>query len=448
MTQAYDRPPGSVGCIGPAFDRNRYFTGKYMTARDFALDPDYALGRHRLHNRMLHGWGVVAGLEVCPHPDPKQCARWVVVKPGLALDCCGRELIVCDPRPVAIPAGCDPNHGDGESAPVYVLYARYDEEPIEPQPVLYAEGPDDARRVEHNRVREVVRLEWVPADRLDKRCWPTDGGRCGDGGAGVGTAYEVGATAALGPQPGAERHPTAPRPPSPDLCRQPVRGGCDEPPGCLPPDCPCGDWVPLARVQWRANDGHDDMPHPHIDMHGRPAIGLESAVAPAAGPPPLTRVVGISWPHGGTASLGQVAGPWGRRLVVTFDRPLRTPPAGAHGAWGVNMFTFEVFALGSSGQKEIVAADEHEPPVVDPNDPRRAVFTIDADACSGRLNLGNSFVYVVLKCDFILDCDGRPVDGNHLGGRLPSGDGVPGGTFESWFYVDAGVDSAHGSSAS
>ena len=44
-------------------------------------------------------------------------------------------------------------------------------------------------------------------------------------------------------------------------------------------------------------------------------------------------------------------------------------------------------------------------------------------------------VHVTLKCDFIVDCLGNPVDGDHLRGRLPSGDGVAGGIFESWFRV-------------
>jgi hypothetical protein len=51
------------------------------------------------------------------------------------------------------------------------------------------------------------------------------------------------------------------------------------------------------------------------------------------------------------------------------------------------------------------------------------------------VNLANNIVYVSLKCDFILDCHGNPVDGNHLRGRLPSGNGTPGGVFESWFRV-------------
>ncbi len=45
---------------------------------------------------------------------------------------------------------------------------------------------------------------------------------------------------------------------------------------------------------------------------------------------------------------------------------------------------------------------------------------------------------VILKCDFLLDNDGRSVDGDFLGGTLPSGDGVPGGDFESWFVLRRG----------
>jgi hypothetical protein len=47
----------------------------------------------------------------------------------------------------------------------------------------------------------------------------------------------------------------------------------------------------------------------------------------------------------------------------------------------------------------------------------------------------NHVIHVTLRCDFLVDCHKNPVDGDHLCGRLPSGNGVPGGTFESWFRV-------------
>jgi hypothetical protein len=42
---------------------------------------------------------------------------------------------------------------------------------------------------------------------------------------------------------------------------------------------------------------------------------------------------------------------------------------------------------------------------------------------------------IVVKCDFLLDSQARPVDGNHLKGTLSSGDQVAGGEFESWFRL-------------
>ena len=73
--------------------------------------------------------------------------------------------------------------------------------------------------------------------------------------------------------------------------------------------------------------------------------------------------------------------------------------------------------------------------------PTVAVFTIDDRylATGPRQNsIAGTSVYVTLKCDFILDCHGNPVSGPHLRGRLPSGNGRPGGTFESWFRVVSG----------
>jgi hypothetical protein len=58
-------------------------------------------------------------------------------------------------------------------------------------------------------------------------------------------------------------------------------------------------------------------------------------------------------------------------------------------------------------------------------------------------------LWVVLRCDFVIDINKRAVDGEHLRGKLPSGDrpappapgherGIQGGLFESWFQVQQG----------
>jgi len=43
---------------------------------------------------------------------------------------------------------------------------------------------------------------------------------------------------------------------------------------------------------------------------------------------------------------------------------------------------------------------------------------------------------VVVKCDFLVDGLGKPIDGNFLAGLRPTGDGMRGGDFESWFMFE------------
>lgn len=83
--------------------RPRFFAGQLLTEDDLNLLDRYLQGKNRLHNRHLHGWGVVCGLEVvCGVCGPN--LGDVVVKPGYALSPCGNDIIVCKPEIVDI---CD-----------------------------------------------------------------------------------------------------------------------------------------------------------------------------------------------------------------------------------------------------------------------------------------------------------------------------------------------------
>src|SRR6185436_648559 len=53
--------------------------------------------KNRLHNRYLHGSGVVCGLEVVCHP-----CNMVAVRPGYAIGPCGEDIIVCDEQVVDV----------------------------------------------------------------------------------------------------------------------------------------------------------------------------------------------------------------------------------------------------------------------------------------------------------------------------------------------------------
>ncbi len=83
-----------VECDIPQLARNNYFTGKLLVERDFTDEQHYFMGKERRHNQRLHGWGAVCGLKVLPHPNPACADRFVLIDPGTAIDCCGREILV------------------------------------------------------------------------------------------------------------------------------------------------------------------------------------------------------------------------------------------------------------------------------------------------------------------------------------------------------------------
>uniref|UniRef100_UPI003F49A4DD hypothetical protein n=1 Tax=Cupriavidus necator TaxID=106590 RepID=UPI003F49A4DD len=72
--------------------RPRFFAGQILTADDLNRLDGYIRGKHRLHNRQLHGWGVVNGLEVTCNP----CGDGVAVGCGYALSPCGDDIVVCE----------------------------------------------------------------------------------------------------------------------------------------------------------------------------------------------------------------------------------------------------------------------------------------------------------------------------------------------------------------
>jgi hypothetical protein len=71
-------------------ERPRYFAGQLLAEDDLRSEQDYVLLKNRLHNRYLHGWGVVCGLEL----GCGDCPGYVTVRPGYALDPCGNDLVV------------------------------------------------------------------------------------------------------------------------------------------------------------------------------------------------------------------------------------------------------------------------------------------------------------------------------------------------------------------
>lgn len=93
--------------------RPRYAAGTSPAAEDARAEQEYQLARQWQHNRMLHGYGVVVGLEVGVEENER--GTQVIVTPGYALDGWGREIVVTEPLAVSLP-------GDRHDLTVYLKY--------------------------------------------------------------------------------------------------------------------------------------------------------------------------------------------------------------------------------------------------------------------------------------------------------------------------------------
>lgn len=72
-----------------SFERNNYYYGKLLTSKDFQNEQDYMNNKRRLINRILHGAGIVYGLDVVAADDSS-----IILQSGMALDAAGREIVV------------------------------------------------------------------------------------------------------------------------------------------------------------------------------------------------------------------------------------------------------------------------------------------------------------------------------------------------------------------
>jgi outer membrane protein OmpA-like peptidoglycan-associated protein len=149
-------------CRPHALARNNYFTGKLLVERDFTDEQRYFREKIRLHHQRLHGTGVVCGLRLKQHPNPKCRDRLIVLEPGTAIDCCGHDIFVLHeevfdfseaPEVKALAA-----KPDGKDH-VLEFCLEYRECPTEDIPVLYDECGCDDTQCAPNRILESFEIK-------------------------------------------------------------------------------------------------------------------------------------------------------------------------------------------------------------------------------------------------------------------------------------------------
>jgi hypothetical protein len=137
-------------CLPP---RVNYFDGQLLAADDFRQEQTYFRARLRRRNRLLHGAGIVSGLQVSVGKDNQ--GQSVTVQPGFALDARGEELELCAPRLLPLPL-------PGKSLLVQLLFV---ESPTSPVPVAPSGPASNAQQF--SRVEETVTIVLAPDLQAD-----------------------------------------------------------------------------------------------------------------------------------------------------------------------------------------------------------------------------------------------------------------------------------------
>jgi hypothetical protein len=154
---------GTGATLAP-FQRNRYFYGKLMMVRDFLAEQVYMNGKRQLINRLVDGWGIVCGLEVSSQSasvsgpsggGSGQSGSSLTVNPGVAIDCCGHEIIVDQQVPVTISSLLS-NTAPTNTSP-FDLCLSYSECLQEPVTAL-ANASSCEETCEYNRIQETYQL--------------------------------------------------------------------------------------------------------------------------------------------------------------------------------------------------------------------------------------------------------------------------------------------------
>lgn len=404
--------------------RNNYFYGKLMDELHFRMEQTYGNRKRWLLNRLTLGEGVICGLNVTKEN------KLICISPGVAIDAYGREIIVPEPiciDPWDLTDECGKVIGTTTKDKVYICLA-YQECEADLMPVLVTEcnTQEDCKPgtiVESFRI--LVREEKPDPlpDRPRKELCDA-------------------ITGALSEKEKIRQ-----------LCEFLSHQQCPSP---TENRCVTIAEVTLSGGEIKSIDTYTYRPMVYsnetlFDM--LLCLAGHDDITPGPGPggdTTLTKVEEISWVHDSEIPANQFPD----TFTVTFSDSITAPTKGIKGrAWFIVTLELPVAGEiisthGSTSSIPVIITVLHllaeNIEVKEVNGKGKAIFTLYSDTVrfvriiqGGGDHLGDHKLLcrIVIKCDFLLDSQGRAVDGNHLGGRLTSGDGIPGGDFESWLII-------------
>jgi hypothetical protein len=408
-------------CEIPALCRNNYYRGKLLTERDFTDEQRYAADKLRLHNIALHGWGVVCGLAVKPHPHCPHLRA--IIEPGLAIDTCGREIRVLKAVEIELPAETKKKGQEKQADHEHYEGCGCGEVALD----LYV----CIRFVE-------CESEYAPA--------PFDDCACGDSGMQANRLCDSFAIEVFREKPpfwdDATSHECA-EGDCEDLYRETLSGCERHPFHCMP----------LAVI--RNVEAGKAVEEEQIDNDVRrilPSVTLLDDVVQCIleklPTKPVTHIETFSWSHGDTFHCHEFMNRFigsehhARGFDITFDSPVD--------AEAIDDRSFQAMVVFHPKDPSDGRRMEIAPAIVDKGPGPTTT------RCSLRINDGyarhcldgRTFdLYLTLRCNVIAGRSGLAVDGNLLATHTPgdfyrveppTGDGIPGGDFVSWISVRSG----------
>jgi hypothetical protein len=481
-------------CETPASCRNKYYRGKLLTDRDFSDEQQYHRDKLRLHTRLLHGWGVVCGLAVKPHPHCPQLR--LVIEEGLAIDCCGHEIRVLKDAYVDLPQKAE---GSKEAAAAETSYGgekrhgaedryggeeryggekrhrgedRYGGE--EPHGVEEQHGGEDPYGVEdpYGAEKRPRGEERYGGQESDEGKEPYEGGEpsepcepelepkklylcisytecdteyspapfddCGcvtGGGLRANRVCEGFRLELFDEKPDFWDEAVGRRCEAEDCCEL-YGHGCEpcrnsrEP--CCVPLAIIVDFVPGEKIC------HEQI---RVRGHRRQLASTETldnvlrCLLDKLPGHELTQIDRISWGHGRHYLCRDFIPEFCERherhdgFHISFTRKVRSHT--------INPRTFLAYVVFEPDDRVLQRHVEFVPVQIhkDERETDWCRLVINRHYALQRLD-GRSFdLFITLKCDVVIDVHDLAVDGNFIGAKTPTGDGVQGGTFETWIHV-------------
>lgn len=131
------------------FEKNQFFQGKLMTARDMQTEQDYHAERVHVLNRFATGRGILHGAEISELEETESELK-VTIEPGLIIDALGRPIVIehTTTRTLPVPAEDE----------IY-LYIGFDTSELESVPVPEVRGAS-SEEYTSNRIVEDFELTY------------------------------------------------------------------------------------------------------------------------------------------------------------------------------------------------------------------------------------------------------------------------------------------------